>query len=167
MTTESDARLAIAQLYDAYTPALLRYLKRLTGSREEAEELVQEAFLKALRHWEQLETNTNAHAWLFRIARNAAYDSFRRRRRGPILEQGEPELDRLPPPSAEADLGDLEAVRVTLRHLPPRYRVPLMLHSVEGYPLDAIADALGWKLGTVKSRLHCAQTQFRARYAVP
>ena len=165
MTTESDTRLAIAQLYDAYAPALLRYLKRLTGSREEAEDLAQETFLKALRHWNKLEANTNAQAWLFRIARNAAYDSFRRRRRGPTLEQGDLELDRLPAPAAESDLGDAEAVRVTLGRLPARYRVPLILHSVEGYPLDAIAGALGWKLGTVKSRLHRARAQFRSHYA--
>lgn len=102
MTTESDTRLAIAQLYDAYTPALLRYLKRLTGSREEAEDLAQETFLKALRHWDQLEANTNVQAWLFRIARNVAYDSFRRRR-GPTLEQGDLELDRLPAQAVHAE----------------------------------------------------------------
>lgn len=164
MTAESDVRLAIAQLYDAYTPALLRYLKRLTGSREEAEDLAQETFLKALRHWDQLEANTNAQAWLFRIARNAAYDSFRRQRRNPALEPGDQELDRLPAPVTEPDPGDTEAVRVTLQHLPARYRVPLLLHTVAGYPLDMIAGTLGWKLGTVKSRLHRARAQFRARY---
>jgi RNA polymerase sigma-70 factor (ECF subfamily) len=167
MSTTISAEQAVAQLYDEYAPSVLRYLGRLTSSREEAEDIAQETFLKALRHWGQLGEGAHVQAWLFRIARNTAYDSLRRGRRAQtVLLSGEM-IEQLPAPDQAARVGDAEPILAALRHLPDSYRVPLLLHSVAGYPLNEIAAALGWKLGTVKSRLHRARARFRAHYAGP
>ena len=56
------------------------------------------------------------------------------------------------------------AAQDALRQLPARYCIPLLLHTYGGYPLEVIAATLGWKLGTVKSRMHRAREQFRQHY---
>jgi RNA polymerase sigma-70 factor, ECF subfamily len=167
MGAEQATSGSFTELYDAYAPAVMRYLARLTDSREEAEDLAQETFLKALRHWNQLEDEANRAAWLFRIARNAAYDGFRRRRRRPAIRLPDGADAWLPAPDQPLRIAEAEPILAALRHLPARYRVPLLMHSVAGYPVDQIATALGWKVGTVKSRLHRARAQFRAHYAGP
>lgn len=167
MSTTTAADRAVAQLYAEYAPSVLRYLRRLTGSREEAEDIAQETFLKALRHWGQLENGAHVQAWLFRIARNTAYDSLRRGRRTPTVLLAGETIERLPAPDQASRVGDVEPILAALRHLPTSYRVPLLLHTVAGCPLNEIAARLGLKLGTVKSRLHRARASFRAHYAGP
>lgn len=156
--------LATLQLYSQYAPAILRYLTLLTGSREEAEDLVQETFLKVLGHGGPSPSVDSVEAWLYTIARNAAYDGFRRHRRRPAIAQGFVHLDRLPIPDTTAHVGERDEVQAALRHLPEAYRAPLLLHAVAGYTLEELAATLGIKLGTVKSRLHRARARFRAAY---
>ncbi len=158
---------SFTELYDTHAPAVTRYLARLTGSLDEAEDLAQETFLKALRHWDQLEDGARAPAWLFSIARNVAYDGFRRRRRNPSVALTDATLERLIVPDQSSRLGDTELIQAALRALPSEHRQALLLQSVAGYPLEAIAARLGWKLGTVKSRLSRARARFRAHYNGP
>jgi RNA polymerase sigma-70 factor (ECF subfamily) len=167
MEAERATSESFVELYNTYAPAVTRYLIRLTGSRDEAEDLAQETFLKALRHWEQLEDGANVPSWLFRIARNTAYDTFRRRRRNPALRLPEGADEWLAAADQESSIGEAEPILAALKHLPARYRVPLLMHSVAGYPVEQIAATLGWKVGTVKSRLYRARARFRAHYAGP
>jgi RNA polymerase sigma-70 factor (ECF subfamily) len=158
------AERAVARLYEQYHQPILRYLERLCGSHELAEDLAQETFLKALRHWEQLVAVEGAAAWLFRIARHMAFDEHRRRRRSPGVPLTDLHLDTLAGKREELAIEELEPIRAALAQLQERYRQALLLHSYAGYPIETIAASLGWKVGTVKSRLSRARAQFRRHY---
>lgn len=158
------AEQAVARLYEQYHQPILRYLERLCGSRELAEDLAQETFIKALRHWGQLAATEGAAAWLFRIARNTAYDDSRRRRARPGVPLTDIHLDTLAGQREELAVEELELIQAALSQLSERYRQALLLHSYAGYSIDAIAAELGWKVGTVKSRLARARAQFRRHY---
>jgi RNA polymerase sigma-70 factor, ECF subfamily len=154
---------AIEALYQTYHPLLLRYLGRLVGDPETAEDLCQEAFVKALFRWDQLRAEASAQAWLFRIARNTAFDHLRRRRQIPMLPLDDRSIEAVGAvPSVGTD--DADTIWETLRHLPENYRVPLVLHVAGGYaPID-IATLLGSNAATVRTRLYRARAQFRALY---
>ena len=72
MQPDTTPAQAIEQLYHEYREPILRYLERLIGEREAAEDLTDETFLKAVRHWEQHDPAASAKSWLYRIARNTA-----------------------------------------------------------------------------------------------
>lgn len=164
--SRESAEQAVARLYDDYHQPILRYLQRLVGSREVAEDLAQETFLKAFRSWDQLIAVDGAMAWLFRIARHTAYDDYRRRRRNLGVPLTDVHLETMEAASAELAVEEVEPIRMALSHLPEGYRSALLLHSYAGYPIETIAAALGWKPGTVKSRLSRARAQFRKHYSV-
>ncbi|HXG53881.1 MAG TPA: RNA polymerase sigma factor, partial [Vicinamibacterales bacterium] len=124
------------ELFDQSGPAVLRYLRRLTGSRAEAEDVLQDTFLKL-----HLQRGTdvpleNARAWIFRVATNLARDRERHR----LVEQREASR-----PAAgnvvdfETRLQRQQLTRLTLRRLPPRMRQVLILWS-EGFSYREIAD---------------------------
>ena len=73
--------ISVEQLYQEHHQPILRYLDRLVSDRETAEDLCQDTFIKALRHWNELEQQALARSCLYRIAKNTAYDYLRRRRR--------------------------------------------------------------------------------------
>jgi RNA polymerase sigma-70 factor (ECF subfamily) len=159
------AEREVTRLYDDYYLPILRYLTRLCGSREAAEDLAQETFLKALRHWDQRASADGTVAWLFRIARNTAYDDYRHRRRGNTFPFTDLQRETLAGRDTEPEIEEIEAIQAALSQLPESTRAALLLHSYAGYPLDMIAETMGWKLGTVKSRLSRARAQFRKHYA--
>jgi len=131
----------------------------------EAEELVQETYVHALRGARHFQAGTNLRAWLFQILRNVFFTQYRKRGREP--QAVEPEvLDAM---SAAPGLGgggghggapdgtlgvDLEAA---LQRLPEEYRSVVLLADVEDFTMTEVADIMGCPVGTVKSRL------FRAR----
>lgn len=153
---------SIEQVYADYYQPIQRYLERLVRHHETAEDLAHETFIKALRHWEQLEQTTSVRGWLYRIATNTAYDHLRRGRRVamvPLLH------DQAAHTAAhEPQIDDAEPVRVALKNISDMYRIPLLLHIWAGYPLQDIADALGLNVATVKTRVHRARAQFRRLY---
>jgi RNA polymerase sigma-70 factor, ECF subfamily len=151
-------------LYATYALAITRYLAQLTGSREVAEDLTQDTFLKALRHWGQRREAEHTRGWLFRIATNTAYDELRRRRRQPTTPLTERHAETLATALAGFPAEESEQLWTVIGQLPVSYRVPLVLQGYAGYALQDIADMLGWKVGTVKSRLHRARALFQRRY---
>jgi RNA polymerase sigma-70 factor, ECF subfamily len=141
----------IEQLYNDHHQPIHRYLDRLVSDRETAEDLCQEIFIKALRHWNELEHVAVAQSWLYRIATNTAYDYLRRRRRvasTPLTDEHEAAS------ALETAFDDAEPVWATLNHLPDQYRVPLLLQLWAGYSLNDIAAALGCNVTTIKTRVH-------------
>ncbi len=164
--TDDDAAQRIAELYATYAPAILRYLERLTGQRETAEDLAQETFLKAWRSWGQRTAQDTAgtRAWLFRIAKTTAYDEFRRQRRRPTMPLTDLHVATLPAPGGLL-FEEAEALGEVLRGLSDDHRTALLLQGYAGYPLAQIAARLGWKEGTVKSRLHRARAQAQQHFA--
>lgn len=160
----TSAEQAVAHLYQEQYQPILRYLKHITGNPEVAEDLAQETFLKALRHWHQLATPDGAAAWLFRIARHTAYDCFRRQRRSRAVPLSELHTETLAARRTELVVEDREPIDTALGQLAEPYRLALLLHTYAGYSIETIAEVLGWKVGTVKSRLSRARVQFRRHY---
>lgn len=155
---------SIETLYQDYQRPILAYLTRLVNDRETAEDLCQETFVKAIRHWAEHNPESSAVAWLYRIATNTAYDYLRRRRRIcflPLLESDPfPDDSR----SMEARLDAHEPVHMALEQIPPIYRIPLMLHTCEGRSTHEIAERLGCSNSAIKTRLFRARQRFRQVY---
>lgn len=162
MQTKHGPQLDV--LYARYAPPIKRYLTRLTGSKETAEDLMQETFLRALRRQEQLASIEAAGSWLFRIATNTAYDDFRRRQRDPTTTLTVHHEETLPIEVEGLPFEDRDLLWEMVGRLPADYRLPLVLQAYAGYPVDDIAALLGWKIGTVKSRLHRARARVMAQY---
>jgi len=140
---------------------------RMTGNRTDAEDLVQETYLRAYRSYDRFESGTNLRAWLFRILTNAHINRYRARQRRPE----ETELDDVEDlylyrrirdesrfsMSAEDQLmqyfSEGEVVKA-VEGLPEAYRMAVLLADVEGFSYKEIAEILDIPVGTVMSRLH-------------
>ncbi|HSL73787.1 MAG TPA: sigma-70 family RNA polymerase sigma factor [Ilumatobacteraceae bacterium] len=152
-----------------YAPQLYSGALRMTRNRADAEDLVQETYLKGFRSYHSFTEGTNLRAWLFRIMTNTFINSYRSKQRRPD----------------ETDLGDIEdlylyknlgavqhsaagrsaeetlmemlpddEVKQALEDLPDNFRLPVILADVEGFSYKEIAEMLDIPIGTVMSRLH-------------
>ena len=165
-----ESRAALRARFEAEAMPLLPSLYagglRLTRNPADAEDLVQETFLRAYRAFDSFEPGTNLKAWLYRILTNAFINEYRKRQRQPqtISEDDVEEwylYDKLveggAAPSAEAELLEQlpdEEVRDALASLPEVFRVAVLLADVEGFSYKEIADITEVPIGTVMSRLH-------------
>lgn len=132
------------------------------GPAGEANDLVQEVFLLALRSIAQLEEPERVGAWFFTIARNRARDALRHRPRTRAI------ANDVEPAAREADEGEPEDARAALaaiRSLPDAYRETLMLRLVEGLTGPEIADKTGLTHGSVRVNLHRGMKLLRERLA--
>jgi RNA polymerase sigma-70 factor (ECF subfamily) len=150
-------REAFADLVDRHKDAVVNYLTRLSGSRDRAEDLGQETFLRLFRSAGGYVEQGYLRAYLFRIATNLVRSEERRDRRQRLLLPllgGEPDRSE---PSAHAGLLRQEMQRelaTAVARLPLRYRIPLVLHEIEGWSYADIAAELDTREGTIKSRIH-------------
>ena len=142
---------------------------RMTRNAADAEDLVQETYLKAYRAYERFEVGTNLKAWMYRILTNSYINDYRKKQRRPdesdiddvedlflYRRLGGAETATLSR-SAEDELMDLfgeDEVKVALEDLPEHYRLPIVLADVEGFAYKEIAEILDVPIGTVMSRLH-------------
>ena len=138
----------VRELYDASYRPLVGQLTAFTGSREEAEDVVQDAFARALLHSRALEAADNPEAWLRTVAVNLARSRWRRLRRFAGLL---PDLAPDPQPVGD-DAARLDLL-AALRGLPPAQREAIALHHLAGLPVHEVAAALDVPTGTVKARL--------------
>jgi RNA polymerase sigma-70 factor (ECF subfamily) len=150
-------REAFADLVDRHKDAVVNYLTRISGSRDRAEDLGQETFLRLFRSAGGYVEQGYLRAYLFRIATNLVRSEERRERRQRLLLPllgGEPDRSE---PAAHAGLLRQEMQReltAAVARLPLRYRVPLVLHEIEGWSYADIAAELDTREGTIKSRIH-------------
>ena len=152
----------------SFLDALYRTGLRMTRSEAEAEDLVQETYIKAFRHRDQFTPGTNLKAWLFRILTNTFINQYRRKAARPETT----ELDDVdesilyrhmrdvspgsssPDPEAELINSTLSSeVKEALESLPEKFRTTVLL-DVEGFSYKEIAQMLDIPIGTVMSRLH-------------
>jgi len=157
---------AFVLIYERFSPQIYRYVYRLVGNQELADDITQETFLKAFQGIRSIARDSNVSAWLYRIASNACFDILRRRKLitwMPILEEsektGEFTSDDFAPQVIESQI-----VRRTLREMPPALAVCLVLRSVEGFSCEEIAEILKIPKGTVFSRLARAREAFMQGY---
>ncbi len=147
-------------------PGLYAAALRLTRNPADAEDLVQEAYLRAYRGFAGFQEGTNAKAWMYRILTNTFINSYRKRQREPVtipeddIEEwylyerlGESGVER----SAETEVLERlpdEDVQRALEALPEGFRLAVLLADVEGFSYKEIAEILDIPIGTVMSRLH-------------
>jgi len=143
-------------IYQASHQRLVVHLYGITGDLQEAQDAVQEAFVRGLSLRGRLASLDNPEAWLRTVAVNVARTRWRRRRvlQGLLLRGAVPE----PEPIAGMT-EDHVALVTALRHLPQAQREAVVLHYLADLPVDEIAAALGVATGTVKSRLHRARAR--------
>ncbi len=140
---------------------------RLARNAEDAEDLVQETYLRAYRSFDQFRPGTNLKAWLFRILKNAFINEYRKRKARPqqenfgdIEESFESRIEdstreSIKNPEDEVLATSLdENVQRALDDLPPDYRMAVLLSDLEGFSYQEIADILEVPIGTVMSRLY-------------
>jgi RNA polymerase sigma-70 factor (ECF subfamily) len=155
---------AFAVIVDRYKDNLVNYLTNLIRSRERAEDVAQEAFVRLYRHADRYAGYENLAPYLFRIATNHTFSEMRREKRWRLLvPRFLAESNRLAPPADTRLMTDevQRQVAAALEQLPPMFRAPLALFEIEGWTYDDIARALECRLGTVKSRIRRARELMR------
>ena len=152
-----------------YAPQLFSTALRMTRSRSDAEDLVQETYIKGWRSFHTFQEGTNLRAWLFRIMTNTYINKYNaKKRKGTEVELDDVEelflykrlgsIDQSQlSSSAEDQMLELftdDEVKNALEELPEDFRVPVLLSDVDGFSYKEIAEMLEIPIGTVMSRLH-------------
>jgi RNA polymerase sigma-70 factor (ECF subfamily) len=145
--------------------SLYNFALRMAESQPEAEDLLQETYLKAYRFFDKFEPGTNCKAWLFRIMKNSYINRYRRRQKRPETVGYEAVEDfyySIRSDSTDASdfqglvfehlLGD--EVTVAIESLPEDFRTVVILCDIEGFTYEEIAEFVDCPVGTVRSRLH-------------
>lgn len=164
-----------AEAFDAlvrrYQQRLVHSLEHVIGSRDDALEAAQQAFVSAWKNLSGFRRDSTFYSWLYRIAMNAAVTSLRRRRiETTSLEQlrdkGANPADRSPAARPDHRLETQEhvqLVREALQAIGEEFRQPLVLREIDGLSYEEIADALDIPVGTVRSRIFRARQELTER----
>lgn len=167
-------RDAFDVLVERYTPFVFNLTLRITGSREEAEDCVQEAFLRTFSSLKKFREEATFSTWLYRVAVNVANDATRKLKSRPLRESelsnseddAGPDLERLAAGGEQTEAGPetsaivrqrRQVVIQAVRRLPEHHRTVIVLYDLQGLSYDDIARVLGVRVGTVKSRLNRAR----------
>lgn len=161
---------AFEQIVRRYQRPMVNLIARMTRDRDHAEDLAQEAFVKAFRSLAAFDTTRRLSSWLFRIAHNTAIDALRRPRR-PLVSidtahdaRTEPVVLHAPPdpdPAERAALG--AALDAAMGRLRPEFRAAVVLRYDEGLPFEQIGHVMGIPEATARSHVHRARKEL-ARY---
>jgi RNA polymerase sigma-70 factor (ECF subfamily) len=145
---------AFANLVRRHERRVYNLAYRMIGRAEDARDVTQETFLSCFRKLDSFRGDSAFSTWLYRIAANATYDTLRRKTPVPLASE-----DLVPPPAP--DLAETASTAIDVQRalmlVPHDFRAVLVMHDVQGYPYEDIAEVLELPLGTVKSRLHRAR----------
>ena len=171
----SEGRQDFDALVERYHKQAYNIAYRMAGNHADAEDLTQEAFIRAFRFFGQYRRELPFDSWLYKIMSNVFIDTLRRKPKArirsldqPVLtEDGEAQLD-LPDPSAGPEETVLSnemdgRIQVALSTLPEAFRLTVIYADVEGLSYEEIAEATNTNIGTVRSRLHRGRRLLRSR----
>lgn len=148
--------------------ALYNYALKISGNADDAQDLVQETYYKAYRHFDKFQSGTNSKAWMFMILKNSFINDYRKSKREPYkldYEQIQNFYDNVKSDRAEEnnldkefynDLLDDELTQA-IDQLPTKMREVFLLCDLEGYSYEETAELVQCPIGTVRSRLHRAR----------
>lgn len=151
---------AFVRLFERYHGRLKYYVRRLVDSPETADDVLQTVWLKALRGIPRLHRLDRFRPWLYRLARNEAFQYLRRDRQRSEVESEAQAPEEI---GKEAELGEEDAaiVHQALNILTPPHREVLTLRFLEAMSYEEIASVVGCEVGTVRSRIHYAKRTLR------
>jgi RNA polymerase sigma-70 factor (ECF subfamily) len=154
--------------------ALYNFALRMAGDSDDANDLVQDTYLKAFRFFDKFEKGTNCKAWLFRIMKNTYINTYRKKTKEPDkvdYEEVENFYENVKPSSTDSahlekeiydNLLDDE-ISTAIASLPDDFKTVIILSDIEGFTYDEIADFIDCPVGTVRSRLHRARKMLFAK----
>lgn len=155
------ARDDFERLLVEFRPKLHRYCARMTGSAVDAEDIVQDAMIKAFNALSEVGVVDNPEGWLFRIAHNTALDFLRRRARGPTM-QNEKNLDMIAAPDSSDRNHEVAAMSLrTFMRLPALQRSAVILKDVLGHSIEEVASITGVSEPAAKSALQRGRVRLR------
>jgi len=164
---------AFEELVNRYESKILRLTKNITGNQEDAEDAMQEAFLKAYAHLDMFQGDSRFYTWLVRIAANEGLMRLRKRRPQMSLDepiQGDTDLmpreleDWRPSPEREYAQSEMQNILMeVIEKLEPEYRIVLVLRDLEELSTQEAAEALGISATAVKSRLLRGRLKLREK----
>ncbi len=150
---------AFALLVKQYKDQVFRFAFGMLSDRMEAEDVSQEAFIKAYYSLSRLENSYAFSSWLTRIVSNLCYDRIQKRKKENTLSSERIEASMSEQGMERSDLH--LTIEEAMKTLSPEQREAILLRDVEGYTYDEIAGMLNIPLGTVKSRIHAARLMLR------
>jgi RNA polymerase sigma-70 factor (ECF subfamily) len=156
--------------------SVYHFAYNLVGNADDAQDLLQETYLKAYRFFDSFQQGTNCKAWLFQIAKNSFINRYRKQTREPDkvrYDAIEEFYDTLRPSNVEANNLDVtffhdlldDDISAALQSLPEPFRQVLILSDIESMTYEEIAELVGCPIGTVRSRLHRARKVLRDKLA--
>ncbi len=165
---------AFTEIVRRYQPRLIGFVTRIIRDRERAEDLVQEAFIRAYRHLHRFDRSRKFSTWVYTIASNLARNELRNRQRSPLvyfqtLSANQQDDDARPLEFADHSTRPdrlyhnrhlRQAVDATVARLSPAHREVFVMRELEGRSYEEIAERTRAQLGTVKRRLNRARAQF-------
>jgi len=148
--------------------SLYNFALQMTGNPDDANDLVQETFLKAFRFFDKFEQGTNCKAWMFRILKNCFINDFRKIAKEPnrvdyddiqnfyeVIKESDVKYKHWEEDAFSQLLDD--EVSIAIADLPEDFRTVIILNDIEGFTYEEIADFVDCPVGTVRSRLHRAR----------
>ncbi len=154
--------VAFNTLVDRYRDRLMNVIGRMLSSEEEAEDIVQETFMRAYTHRESFDFKHCFSTWLYTIALNLARNELRKRKKYKffdIFDLQNKEVETSVDPKIPSNLGP--AIQNAITELPSKYKTAFLLRDIEEMPYEEIARILSVPLGTVKSRVNRARSILR------
>jgi RNA polymerase sigma-70 factor (ECF subfamily) len=178
MTQDNNTKLYNRIFEEEFLPqidALFTFAYHLTYNEDDANDLVQETYLKAFRFIDKYNEGTNAKAWLFKILKNAFINQYRRKSKQPTQVDYEDitsyqDVEEESSLSGYADLREEmfqtmmgDEVTNAINALPVDFRVVILLCDIEGFTYEEISKILDIPIGTVRSRLHRARNMLKEK----
>jgi len=172
--SKSEKQLAFEREALPHSDLLYNFALRMTNNAADADDLLQETYLKAFRFWDKYEQGTNIRAWLFRILKNSYINRYRKEAKEPdTVDYDEVKNFYSSIRDESADANDLQEsvfgnlldddVASAVAELPEDFRTVVILCDIEGLTYEEIAEFVDCPLGTVRSRLHRGRKLLRAR----